>query len=295
MGHPTETTGQAVATTVADQQAQACPACGQAIVQEFCPACGERKFERSHFSFKHFSHEALHELAHFDSKIFRTVRSLFTKPGLIAQEYLAGKRSRYWNPLRAYLFCFALVLFVYSVYRPVYDVGAVTRINKTGLVHRVLAKQSQQYNVSEEKLIEQFNELWHFYMEFARVLDAFIVAGILAALYFRRKWYLAEHAVVALYYLSFVALLEVALWPVYIAAGGLGSHDKRDVLILISLPYMWFMLRRVYKNSAGKTTLKTLLLYLATYIGTGLTTAVSVVLTAIHIWATYQIAHRLLP
>src|SRR6266581_4634242 len=141
MGHLMDTTGEALGATVTDRQAATCPTCGQAIVQKFCPACGEQRFERDHFSFKNFFHEALHELAHFDSKIFRTVRYLFTKPGFIAQEYLAGKRSRYVNPLRAYLFCFALVLFLYSVYRPVFDVGEIAKVDKTGVVRRMLIKQ----------------------------------------------------------------------------------------------------------------------------------------------------------
>jgi len=63
------------------QQASTCPTCG-ATMREVLPRCaGEKKFDRDHFSLKNFSHEALHELAHFDSKIFRTVRYLFTKPG----------------------------------------------------------------------------------------------------------------------------------------------------------------------------------------------------------------------
>src|SRR5258708_25158343 len=265
MGYSMETVGQTAADAGVHQQAPTCPTCGGTMAGKFCPVCGEQRFERDHFAFKNFSHEALHELTHFDSKIFRTVRYLFTRPGFIAQEYLAGKRSRYVNPLRAYLFCFALVLFLYSVYRPVFDVGEIAKVDKTGVVRRMLIKQGHKYNVSEESLVEHLNERWHLYMEFARVLNAFIMAGILAVVYRKRKWYFAEHAVVALYFLSFASLLDVALWPVHVATGGLASHVKKIVSLLVVVPYMWIMLRRVYQDRVWKTPFQPLPSFVATH------------------------------
>ena len=52
---------------------------------------------------KHFLHHGLHELTHFDSKIFRTVQALLFRPGLLTVEYLAGRRKRYVLPLRLFL------------------------------------------------------------------------------------------------------------------------------------------------------------------------------------------------
>jgi hypothetical protein len=126
------------------------------------------------------------------------------------------------------------------------------------------------------------HERCHLYLELARVLNAFIMAGVLAAIYFRRQWYFAEHAVVALYFLSFASLLDVALWPVHIASGGLGSRVKGIVFLLLTVPYMWMMLRRVYKDTAWQTTFKALVLYLATQIGMVLTMVMSLILATAH-------------
>lgn len=218
----------------------------------------------------------------FDSKIFRTVRYLFSRPGYIAQEYLAGKRSRYVNPFKTYLFSFALLLFLYSVYRPVFDLGALANVEKSGVIHRALDKQAKKFHVSEEQYVDRINEHWHFYMELARILNAFIMAGLLAALYYRRHWYFAEHAVTAFYFLSFASLLDVVLWPVYLATGGLASRVKGIVFLVIALPYMWSMLRRVYKDSAGKTAFKTILIYLGTQVGMAVTMVLSLVAAITH-------------
>jgi Protein of unknown function (DUF3667) len=277
-GHTMETMGQAAGAAVALQQGPACPTCGEAISRQFCPACGEQKFKRDHFAFKHLLHEIFHEFANFDSKIFRTARYLFTRPGYIAEEYLAGKRSRYVKPLRTYLFCFALAIFLYSFYRPVFDVGELARAEKTGQIHQALVTRSHKLNISEEKLIQRVNERWSVYMEFVRIPEAFIMVGLLAAVYHRRQWYLAEHAVVALYFLSFACLLDLVLWPLHIATGGgLASNAKSIVFFLVAVPYMWMMLRRVYKDPPGKTTFKTLVVYVTTQIGMQLIVLISLI------------------
>jgi hypothetical protein len=54
---------------------------------------------------REFTHEALHELAHLDGKIFQTARMLLFKPGALTIEFLAGRRARYVSPIRLYLIC----------------------------------------------------------------------------------------------------------------------------------------------------------------------------------------------
>jgi hypothetical protein len=41
---------------------------------------------------------------HFDSLIFRTLFPLLFRPGFLVNEYLAGRRARYLNPIRMYVF-----------------------------------------------------------------------------------------------------------------------------------------------------------------------------------------------
>ena len=55
--------------------------------------------------FKHF----LNDYFTFDSKIFRSIRPLFSKPGFLTLEYLSGRRVRYIPPLR--LFIFSSIIF----------------------------------------------------------------------------------------------------------------------------------------------------------------------------------------
>jgi hypothetical protein len=55
-------------------------------------------------------HDVIHEFLHIDSKIFRTVKLLLLKPGLLTREYFEGRRVRYVSPLRLYL-VFSVIYF----------------------------------------------------------------------------------------------------------------------------------------------------------------------------------------
>jgi sulfur carrier protein len=81
-----------------------CPTCGRMAASEFCPDCGEKEFSPADLSVRHFFSHALGEFFHFDSKIGRSFRLLFTKPGFLTSEYLRGCRRPYLHPFQL-LFC----------------------------------------------------------------------------------------------------------------------------------------------------------------------------------------------
>ena len=84
-----------------------CLNCGEPVVQRFCSACGQAAIDPNP-SLGEFVHEAASEFLHWDGKLAATFRLLFTKPGELTREYLAGRRARYLSPLRLYLTCSVL-------------------------------------------------------------------------------------------------------------------------------------------------------------------------------------------
>lgn len=56
----------------------------------------------------------LSDLVHFEGKFFSTINALFRKPGFVAEEYRLGRRKRYIDPARMYIFTsafFFIILF----------------------------------------------------------------------------------------------------------------------------------------------------------------------------------------
>src|SRR5207302_5344049 len=92
----------AVAPESAAKTAWQCPTCETDVRDRFCPSCGEKKFGYADLSMRHFFTHALGEFFHFDSKIFRSFRLLFTRPGFLTSEYLRGCRKPYLHPFQLF-------------------------------------------------------------------------------------------------------------------------------------------------------------------------------------------------
>ena len=51
----------------------------------------------------------------WDSRLVRTLRLLFSSPGALTEEFVAGRRARYIGPLRLYLIASVLFFATYSL------------------------------------------------------------------------------------------------------------------------------------------------------------------------------------
>jgi len=93
-----------------------CLNCGEPVSGRFCSACGQPVSDPNP-TLGEFAHEAAGEFLHWDGKLATTFRLLFTKPGELTREYLAGRRVRYLSPLRLYLTC-SVAFFALKAFAP---------------------------------------------------------------------------------------------------------------------------------------------------------------------------------
>ena len=68
-------------------------ACGMA----YCPKCGQST-RVARITLREIGDEFMHVLVHVDRSALSLIRQLLTKPGIVAAEYIAGKRKRYFGP-----------------------------------------------------------------------------------------------------------------------------------------------------------------------------------------------------
>jgi hypothetical protein len=79
-----------------------CRNCGNAVADHYCPHCGQET--RLHMpSFTEFAHEFITHYVALEGKLWGTFARLLFRPGALTNEYLAGRRRRYVEPLRLYL------------------------------------------------------------------------------------------------------------------------------------------------------------------------------------------------
>jgi len=80
-----------------------CLNCGFHVDKHYCSNCGQPNIELKESFWAFIGHSIAHYF-HFDSKFFQTMSPLLTKPGMVTQDYIAGRRARYINPVNLYIF-----------------------------------------------------------------------------------------------------------------------------------------------------------------------------------------------
>jgi len=89
-----------------------CENCGAPLTGHYCAQCGQAAVDYRR-SFRHVVADVLESFLNWDSKFFTTIALLILKPWRLTNEFLAGKRVCYVNPLRLYLL--ASILFFFAV------------------------------------------------------------------------------------------------------------------------------------------------------------------------------------
>ena len=232
-----------------------CPECRAPLAGTYCHHCGARPLGPHDLKLSAFLHHSLHELTHFDAKIFSTLRALIFKPGLLTTEYLAGRKKRYVLPLRLFLVIFALNFFLYT--RPgvaLYDIRFVIKKDKQGELEKALERNAAKRNLTKDALYYQINEHWQKDASFFQFGDVFSFAICLTLVFYTKRRYFVEHLIFSLHTLSFFFLFSSALWFYYALRG----FHPNLVMFLISssalLLYLWRAVPRMY-GTAGLSAL----------------------------------------
>ncbi|CAA9316209.1 MAG: hypothetical protein AVDCRST_MAG68-1575 [uncultured Gemmatimonadetes bacterium] len=257
--------------------ARPCPNCGTWVDDRFCPRCGQRNAERL-VSVRRIVRESLEDQFAVNGTLPRTLASLFLRPGLLTDEYAAGRIARYVSPLRLYLLA-SVVFFIFVSWITNPDrvwqnaepalrqwqarhPGEQPKVINLGL--DTLAAPAWTRPVSRRLLRQQdrVNALGP--MEGLRVQirgfqanaprAAFLLvpafAGLLQLLYLRRRRLYVEHFVFALHVQTFAFL---------VASAGLvmpALPSRNLVLMALLLGYLLLAMKRVYPQSWPMTLLK---------------------------------------
>ncbi len=87
-----------------------CLNCQTPLRGPFCAHCGQQD-DRSRPNVGHLLGESLEGLTHADSRLWRTLWLLLSRPGFLTREFFEGRRARYLPPFRLYI-VLSLVFFL---------------------------------------------------------------------------------------------------------------------------------------------------------------------------------------
>jgi len=98
-----------------------CLNCHARLRGQYCGHCGQRSRNRL-ISIWQLLQEAFGDLLELDSRLWRTLVPLLTKPGQLTKDYLEGRRARYMPPFRTYL-VLSVIFFVVAFFDPQKDLS----------------------------------------------------------------------------------------------------------------------------------------------------------------------------
>jgi hypothetical protein len=78
-----------------------CLNCSASLSGDYCAQCGQAA--SIHRSFSAMWHDFLHNVLHFDGKLWRTLPELALRPGHLTRRYIHGERAKFISPLSLFL------------------------------------------------------------------------------------------------------------------------------------------------------------------------------------------------
>lgn len=188
-----------------------CLNCETEFQGDFCPKCGQSaKTER--FTIKSMVHSLVLAFFSIDGGIWKTLKSLFTRPGQMVLDILNGKRKSYFAP-------FPMLLLVLSIYIVIFSFtgserAKFTKMNNSEKIASVEVvaneDESEDDYFNDEKINEGLVVFFTFYSNhYTTVFILTIPLYILLARVFygkknRMKYYWGEYCIPIIYSLIMV-------------------------------------------------------------------------------------------
>jgi hypothetical protein len=213
--------------------------------QNFCSTCGQAA-STHRFTVFSFFHEGFHAATHADKGIFHLLKELAIRPGVVAREYIEGKRKKYFNPFTFFLLLMALFVSAQTL------LSSRTTTVEKGVPASITQIRDPQL---KETMIIRYHrgmEARAFTAKNGNILAMFAIP--LFALYFwlifyRREYNYPEHLVASLLFVTFANLaFTLVVVPLQLALKGSPWG--------IWMPMVGFLLQAFYLTIAYKGMMK---------------------------------------
>jgi hypothetical protein len=195
----------------------------------FCPQCGQ-KTNTHRLTLGHFFHDFFHALTHADKGIFYLLKELALRPGIVASEYIAGKRTKYFNPFSFFL----ILMAVFVISNNYLAQPAKAREPDSAVLARIPTEEGKKTYLT---MMRRGNEISGFMNKHGNILAMFAVPlfSFLSWIFYRKAAYnFAEHLTANLLFVTISNLIfTIIVFPLQGLFGG--GDGKNNMFLALGL------------------------------------------------------------
>jgi hypothetical protein len=254
-----------------------CLNCTAPLNARFCANCGQAGGNHMPNAMQ-FVHQTVETLTHADSRLWRTIRLLWFRPGQLTLEFIGGRCASFLPPVRLYFVCSVIFFTLFSLSRP-----------RTALMRFIHAKHRPQLSpascsnwhvfgdhawtrhlthICEESVRDHGVNLLHAAVD--TIPDAMFVFVPLIAfshmfMYSRPRHPYAEHLLFFLHVHAFFFSI-MTVWMIFPTSGAIW-HASWSTPVWLTIPMLSVLpvygavaLKRVFRRSWVGTVARTLAL-----------------------------------
>lgn len=173
-----------------------CKNCNHTFTKQYCNGCGQKNADR--ITLKHLMHDVVHAVFHADKGIFPYMKKLILGPGVLAREYIDGKRKTF-NPMQFLVLSIGFVVLLMTI---------------TDFYKNIEIWQAQNVSADQQGFNEKLNGFYTFLKKNGNLI-ALILMPISALsgylMYRKQNNNYAEHFMLAVFAMSLSNMLTAVV------------------------------------------------------------------------------------
>jgi hypothetical protein len=233
-----------------------CLNCGDALPEEknFCASCGQ-KANTHRLTLNDIMHDALHAITHADKGFFHVVKELAIRPGIVAREYIAGKRKKYFNPFSLLVIVTGILVLVSSNFK-IFGDDSLARTETSSV------DATRNINTAKEGFKKRTKQFTDFINNHSNILP-FISTPFLSFLFWifykKKKLFYAEHLTSMAFFNAFVMIVTALVFgPIIYFTRHLGTFKiLLPLMLLFHVIYFSIAYKQLFIYGGLKGFLKT--------------------------------------
>ncbi|MFY0713266.1 DUF3667 domain-containing protein [Seonamhaeicola sp. NFXS20] len=227
---------------MSENNLQVCKNCNEPLKGLYCSHCGEKIVESQDFSIKIILTQFFSGLFNIDAKFYKTFINLIFKPGKLTVQYIEGVRKPFMKPIQVFLISNVL-FFILLTQADILKIPSKYYFNSGREIN--IEQKLDKNNYSKVMLMQDFDIKSSNLSKSLVIIILPLMALVLLVLNFKTKFLYGMHIIFAMHYISFFFICCLMA----ISVSKLGNRAVQIFMISFNFLYLFFAIKKVYKNS----------------------------------------------